>query len=1180
MRSLKPLLLSLCLATPLFAQDAPEAAQQAQRDRSYITGIIEDNLSGEGRSVQIDGFKGALSSRATFTQMTISDADGVWLTIKDGAISWNRAALLKGAVEVDELSAASIDVPRLPGATADSGPAPEAQPFALPDLPVSVRLGKLDVKQLTLGAPIIGEELIAALNGSLRIADGEGEAQINLQRTDKEAEIALTASFANGTRQLGLDLLMREAAGGIIVRKIGIPGSPAMTLAVAGNGPIDNFGANLRLSSSGAERLAGKVQISTPQGGKDTGFTADLSGDIAPLLPPEYQAFFGSKTALVASGVNGGDGRFKLDSLSLESAALKVSGDADILPGGVPQEFNLEARIGLNDQSVLLPLSGAETYLDSALINLAYDANKDDGWRLRGRVGGLKRAEGEIGSLILSGSGRIRPDSTAPAVGGTIKMTANRIALADAALQEAVGSDAALQTIFSWRAGEALRLSRLELTGVGYSARGRASFSDLAEGLNISAAVEAQHDALDRLAALSGQALGGAVVASLEGTATALTGAFDVQGKITGTDLRSGIAQIDPILAGTSEITLDAKRDETGLTLRNAEVSTRGVDAQASGVLASDKTDITATTTIKDLSLTQTGLRGGIVATARLTGEGARREITVDANANGLATQVAALNKVLAGALKLTLVAEEENGRITLRNAALENGQLSFKAQGTVDQGKHDITIDARLANAALLAPGFPGPVTVSGTIGGTSERYILDLSGDGPGGTQAKVSGALDPAMKALDLAISGSAELALANAFIEPRSVQGPLGFDLTIKGPPAVSSVAGRIVASGARVVAPTLGLILENVDVNTQIANSTAQVQVGARLSTGGTLSLNGPVSLDAPNTADLKIALNNLILRDPELYETTVSGNVGIKGPLTGGAMITGAINLGKTELRIPSTGISSVADIPDIDHQAEPAGVRETRNRAGLIETGPSAAETASAAFPIDLTISAPREIFVRGRGLDAELGGALRITGSTANVIPVGQFSLIRGRLDILGKRFVLDEGQVALQGALSPWIRFVARTTSDDATTTIQLEGEASSPEIGLYSSPELPQEEVLARILFSRDVTSLSALQAAQLASAVASLAGKGGAGIIAKLRESTGLDDLDVSTDDAGNAELTVGKYISEKVYTDVSIASDGTSEINLNLDVTPNVTARGSVGSDGESGIGIFYEKDY
>ena len=165
-------------------------------------------------------------------------------------------------------------------------------------------------------------------------------------------------------------------------------------------------------------------------------------------------------------------------------------------------------------------------------------------------------------------------------------------------------------------------------------------------------------------------------------------------------------------------------------------------------------------------------------------------------------------------------------------------------------------------------------------------------------------------------------------------------------------------------------------------------------------------------------------------------------------------------------------------------------------------------------------------------------------------------------------------------MQGALEPWLLFRATTKQDDYTINLTLEGVASEPELTITSSPELPEEEVLARLLFNRGLTNLSALQAVQLASAVATLAGKGGAGIMAKLREGTGLDDLDVSTDAAGNATFRAGKYLSENLYTDLAVDSEGQTELNLNLDVTPNMTARGSVGSDGASGIGIFFEKDY
>jgi translocation and assembly module TamB len=203
-----------------------------------------------------------------------------------------------------------------------------------------------------------------------------------------------------------------------------------------------------------------------------------------------------------------------------------------------------------------------------------------------------------------------------------------------------------------------------------------------------------------------------------------------------------------------------------------------------------------------------------------------------------------------------------------------------------------------------------------------------------------------------------------------------------------------------------------------------------------------------------------------------------------------------------------------------------------------------------------------------------------LRISGTTANVVPIGQFNLVRGRLEILGQRFTLDKGQIALQGALLPYIDFSAVTTQGDYTITIAISGQANAPQVTFSSAPDLPQDEVISRLIFGRGLENLSAIQAAQLASAVATLAGKGGDGIISKLRKSTGLDDLDISTDAAGNAQLKAGKYLSKNLYTDVTVAGDGTSEINLNLDVNKNVTARGTVGSDGASGIGIYYERNY
>ena len=90
MRTIWILLLAMFLPLAAHAQSAADISAEVSDDKGFITRLLERNLSGQGRRISIDGFQGALSSRATFTQMTIADADGVWLTLENGAIQWNR----------------------------------------------------------------------------------------------------------------------------------------------------------------------------------------------------------------------------------------------------------------------------------------------------------------------------------------------------------------------------------------------------------------------------------------------------------------------------------------------------------------------------------------------------------------------------------------------------------------------------------------------------------------------------------------------------------------------------------------------------------------------------------------------------------------------------------------------------------------------------------------------------------------------------------------------------------------------------------------------------------------------------------------------------------------------------------------------------------------------------------
>jgi translocation and assembly module TamB len=303
----------------------------------------------------------------------------------------------------------------------------------------------------------------------------------------------------------------------------------------------------------------------------------------------------------------------------------------------------------------------------------------------------------------------------------------------------------------------------------------------------------------------------------------------------------------------------------------------------------------------------------------------------------------------------------------------------------------------------------------------------------------------------------------------------------------------------------------------------------------------------------------------------------------MNGPLVGGGgLLAGEINLERTEILVAEAlGGSGQAALEQVEHVRTPPAVQQTLDRARVDASRAAREGQAGPGIGLDVRIRAPNQIFVRGRGLDVELGGDLRLRGTTTDLQPVGGFELRRGRLVILGQRIEFDEGQLQLVGNLDPLINFVAETTSGDVTAIVTVTGRVSSPQITFSSEPPLPQDEVLARILFNRATQDLSPFQIAQLAAAAAELAGGGGGpGILSQLRSATGLDDLDVITDESGQAAVRAGRYLDENIYVTVQTDVDGGARAEITLELSDRVSARGSVGSDGNSTIGIFYERDY
>ncbi len=507
------------------------------------------------------------------------------------------------------------------------------------------------------------------------------------------------------------------------------------------------------------------------------------------------------------------------------------------------------------------------------------------------------------------------------------------------------------------------------------------------------------------------------------------------------------------------------------------------------------------------------------------------------------------------------------SGRVNLQGST-KDPQISYKLNGA-GIGSRQLA-NANIANMQLnLSGGFRNQtVNISSLNASNSQQIRLNASGSIP------LQGA------GLNLKANGNIPLSVAQFALASRGskITGNARFDIGLSGSLQAPRPRGLVTVENGTLIDPLSNLQLINIGLLAGLENNRITIsRSNASLSSGGNVRVTGSVGLSEQFPANFKIALNGARYSDGATFSSQFSGALRLTGPLLGDPTLSGNINLAKTEIAVPESFASS-DDILEVDHVQPNQEVAKTLAR--LERATPKARPTSRpSVLKLDVTVNAPNQIFIRGRGLDAELGGSIRLNGPVNNVSPTGAFDLRRGRLLILGQRLDLTQGRVTLSGDLDPVLSLVAQTDAGDVVAYITVSGRASDIKVSFTSSPELPEDEVLAKIIFGRSIEELSPSQIIKLASIAAELTGGSSPGLVDTLRRGTGLDDLDIVQDKQGDTAVKAGKYLSDNVYVGVQ-AGQNTQEATINLDITNDVTARGTVDSEGGSSLGIFLEKDY
>ena len=152
------------------------------------------------------------------------------------------------------------------------------------------------------------------------------------------------------------------------------------------------------------------------------------------------------------------------------------------------------------------------------------------------------------------------------------------------------------------------------------------------------------------------------------------------------------------------------------------------------------------------------------------------------------------------------------------------------------------------------------------------------------------------------------------------------------------------------------------------------------------------------------------------------------------------------------------------------------------------------------------------------------------------------------------------------------------------DDVQVGINVSGSAQFPQIAFTSSPSLPQEEVVARILFGSSVTEISAIQAVQLAASLNTLRG-GGGGLnpLGRLRSATGFSRIRILDADSATGRgtaVSAGMYLSDDIYVEIITDAKGFTATQIEISLSRTLSLLSQFGTQSGTNVNLRYHRNY
>jgi len=519
-------------------------------------------------------------------------------------------------------------------------------------------------------------------------------------------------------------------------------------------------------------------------------------------------------------------------------------------------------------------------------------------------------------------------------------------------------------------------------------------------------------------------------------------------------------------------------------------------------------------------------------------------------------------------------------------------------AAGQTALGKAEVTVDYRQAKAQLHA----ALASVNGGSLNADARTDLDLS-------FPAIRRGLKPTSAPFQATLTAQKfDLAFLTGFTTTlRKVAGTLDIDARASGTAAAPQAQGKVEWKGG-----VLGLSgfgeYRNVHLLVNASNDRISLDDLEASSDSGSLKMTALGTRDGSQwTLKANGEANDFPVFSEDQLVATLSLRTTIDGLARKGHIELDKVHIPEAHLTLPTQSRRNLQTLSRPDDiivlkngkPVDPKRARRVLSKDHDLAAlgGSGAPEVETRATTVVIVLDATKNVWVKGQDLNVEVGLSpdFRVElGEETDLF--GEVRIIRGRLDVLGRRFDFQKNSV---------VRFTGPPTEPTLNVTavynnvkagvkvsMHVQGQAGDVQLVPTSEPPLTESEIYTLLATGR--TNLkrgsggSEIGSAQAVSVLGSLAASQ---LKSAVSDKVGLDVLSIEAGDEGNlfqgSTLEAGKYITDDLYLGYAgkVGADPTkyensNAVRLEYQFLPRWSFEAMYGDAKSGSADIVWTRDY